>query len=156
MWITSAACDTTSSSAPTINETKCYTVKQSFGSEGIEAAFVDLSGLIQDEWHLATDDERPDLRLGVSVCRPMQVPASSCNNAMVCLIKGDKELAYSTENLFLANLTTNFLTRSAPHFEGDLLTVEYEIVSDKVLPNCNQMASPYVRIRFFCPSGDEV
>ena len=155
MWITSAACDTSSSAAPTVNETKCYIIKQVFGENGVEAAFIDLSGLVQDGWHLASDDERPDLKLGLSVCRPMQVPTSSCDNSMACLIQGDKELLVSSQNLPLAKLTESNLPGSTPHFDGDLVTVEYQIVSDKVSPSlCD--TPPYIRIRFFCASGDEV
>ena len=113
-----------------------------------------MSGLIQDGWHLARDNERPELKLGLSVCRPVQLPTSSCDNFTACLIEKDKKVLVSSENLPLAKITDSYLTRSTPHFEGDIVTVEYQIVSEEVLPLCETV--PYVRIRFFCPSGDEV
>lgn len=148
LWITSAVCNPSGPTAPK-NETKCYSIRP-VHNNGLKAAYVDLSGLIKDTGFSATMSERPDIRVDVSVCRPMN-RNDGCGGSMACLITGDKELTVKSSNLALSSLSDSRAS-ATPHMEGDMLTVEYLIRSEKVT-GCDK---PMVRIRFLCPTGDQV
>ena len=89
MWITSTACNAKGSTAPK-SETKCFNVHP-VHNNGLKAAYIDLSGLIKDSGYSATSSERPDLRVDISMCRPMHTK-DGCDGSMACLVSGDKEL----------------------------------------------------------------
>ena len=148
IWVTSAVCNPSGPTAPK-NETKCYSVHP-VHDNGLKAAYVDLSGLIKDTGFSATTSERQGIRVDVSVCRPMK-RSDGCDGSMACLVTGDKELAVHSKNLALSKLQGS-RESATPHMEGDMLTVEYPISSDKVT-DCD---SPMVKIHFLCPTGDQV
>ena len=151
MWITSAACDKNSFYGPK-DETKCYSVHP-IHDNGLKAAFVDLTGLIKDTGYSATMSERPDLRVHISVCRPMYT-SDGCNNSMACLYSGDKALAIDGKQLALSQLTEESRQGATPHMEGDFLTVVYPISNTTTKGDCGN--TPIVRVHFMCPTGDQV
>ena len=154
MWITSAACKPENDRATPL-ETKCYNLKHSIDKEkGIEAEFVDFSRLIRDAGYEATMAERPDIIMNVSVCRPMRSD-DACNGSNVCLYHGDSHLSMDghTQPLPLGFITSESLNESAPHYESGVQTMIFPTKKENV--NCNG-GSPFVKLRFFCPTGDEV
>ena len=148
IWITSAVCNPSGATAPK-NETKCYSIHP-IHDNGLKAAYIDLSGLIKDTGFSATMSERPDIRVDVSVCRPMN-RNDGCGGSMACLVSGDRDLSIKTKKLALSRLTGSRAS-ATPHMEGDFLTVEYPISNDKVT-GCDH---PMVKIHFLCPTGDQV
>ena len=153
LWITSAACKSTG--APP-KETKCYIIDHTQGNSGLQATFIDLSGLVRPSGFPATMAERPDLILNVTVCRP--ISEGACQGAMMCLYRKDSALELpSKAPMKLAELPSDYTSSGAvPHYPSgeDELTVEYEI-SSVVDSSCGDGKSS-AKIRFFCPTGDEV
>ena len=150
MWITSAACKHTSDKTPL--ETKCYNLKHSIDRDnGIEAEFVDLTGLIQDAGYEATMAERPDVIMNVSVCQPMKSD-DACDGSNICLYHGDSNLDVTTP-LPLGFITAESINESTPHYDSGVLTAVFPTKKDNV--DCSG-SSPFVKVRFFCPTGDEV
>lgn len=149
--MTSAACNKKSSYAPT-DETKCYNIRP-IHDNGLKAAFVDLTGLIKDGGYSATMSERPNLKMQISVCRPMHTN-DGCNGSMACIYSSDKELVVSGKQLPLSQLTQDSRQAATPHMQGDFLTVVYPINNTKVKDHCDK--TPIVRIHFLCPTGVQV
>ena len=153
MWITSLACKTDSSKESSV-ETKCYNLKHTIDEEnGIEAEFVDLNGLIRETGYETTMAERPDIIMNVSVCQPMK-SNDACDGSNVCLYHGDSHLNVTGHAWPLPlGYISESSQESAPHYDSGTLTMIFPIKKENV--NCNG-GSAFAKVRFFCPSGDEV
>ena len=153
LWITSAACKREKDDSKP-KETKCYELQHTIDKEkGIEAEFIDLSGLIKDTGYEATMADRPDVIMNVSICRPMKSD-DDCSGSMACLYQGDSHLNVTGHNVPLPlGFISSTSRQSYPHYESGVLTVIFPIKKENV--NCNG-GSAFVKLRFFCPKGDEV
>lgn len=152
LWITSSVCKPTQTQR---NETKCYLVNHLFDN-GLKASFIDLSGLMQSSGYQATSAERPGLMLNVSVCHPITNTGGPCDNAMVCLYRNDSQLSIPN-GLTLPGPVATFtqLEGASPHYEGTDVVVTYPITAPGISSSsCGH--SPYAKIRFLCPTGDQV
>ena len=153
IWITSAACKPPSDDTSMHNETKCYLLNHSEDKEnGIQAEFIDLTGLIQNKGYETTMAERPNIVLNVSICRPMR--GGDCDGSMICLYQSDSHLNVnlSGKPLKLATLPTSGSHNDiVPHYEDGIVTVIYPIT-----PTVPCTESAFAKIKFYCPVGDEV
>lgn len=135
------------------NETRCYLVDH-YHYNGLQASFIDLSGLYQKSGYEAANAARPNLLFNVSVCRPMHA-GGPCDNSMICLYSNDSQLAIRGNVSLPSSLALFSSMESAtPHYEGNDVIVIYPITAQWVLPNCGSGA--YVKIRFRCPTQDQV
>ena len=135
------------------DETRCYLVNHSF-QNGLQASFIDLSGLIQKTGFVATSLDRPKLLFNVSICRP--IVGGLCDGSMVCLYSSDSQLSKKWKpHTPLAKISrkSHLWDDATPHYEGSNVVVSYPITAVK--QNVCQ-SIPYVKIKFICPTGDEV
>lgn len=153
LWITSSICKTTSSNNKQ-NETRCYLVNHSHNNNGLQASFIDLSGLIQTSGYEATSSEKPGLVFNVSVCHPMRT-GGPCDNAMICLYSNNSQLSLPNDvTLPLSIATFSQSEEATPHYEGNDVVVNYQITAPGISASCKSKA--YAKIRFMCPTGDQV
>lgn len=139
------------------NETKCYLVNHN-NNNGLQATFVDLSGLIQKSGYVATTTSYPNLILNVSVCRPMSTNGP-CDGSMVCMYHNDSKLTLPggwNSPVPIATLQKSSLTQATPHYESGDIVVTYPITAPGITSSYCDNTSPFVKIRFKCPTGDEV
>lgn len=100
---------------------------------------------------MATALDRPNLVFNVSVCRPMI--GGFCDGAMVCLYSSDSQLSLPKgwkDRTPIAKFASNNYHDATPHYEGSDIVVSYPILADICQPQA------YAKIRFICPSGNEV
>ncbi len=97
--------------------------------------------------------ERPDIIMNVSICRPMK-SNDACDGSNVCLYRGDSHLSVTSD---VWPLPLGYISESdhesEPHYDSGTLTMIFPIKNDHV--SCER-GSPFAKVRFFCPSGDEV
>ena len=156
LWLTSAVCKP-GSNLLVENETKCYLVNHN-NNNGLQATFVDLSGLIQKRGYIATTTSYPSLVLNVSVCRPMSTNGP-CDGSMVCMYHNDSKLTLPggwNSPVPIATLQKSSLTQATPHYESGDIVVTYPITAPGITSTYCDNTSPFVKIRFKCPTGDEV
>ena len=156
LWLTSAVCKP-GSNLLVENETKCYLVNHN-NNNGLQATFVDLSGLIQKRGYIATTTSYPNLVLNVSVCRPMSTNGP-CDGSMVCMYHNDSKLTLPggwNSPVPIATLQKSSLTQATPHYESGDIVVTYPITAPGITSTYCDNTSPFVKIRFKCPTGDEV
>lgn len=154
VWVTSAACKRSTSLAAKITETKCYHV-HSYEDNGLKAKFIDLSELIKPEGYTVTYSERPQAKVLLSICRPLEIskdsPHAACNGSMACLIEKDPKLSSSLASpLVLGN---GGGVESNLHMHGNLLSTIY------TTSGCTEDGGPgnrSVMIHYICPSENQV
>ena len=150
LWVTSAACKTDSSLAPTLHETKCYTI-HAYEEDGVKAKMIDLSNLIQTSGYEVTHPESKDAVFLIGVCRPIQSSAHpQCNGSMACLIRSDSsfDLGGASLPLKLASIDS---TPTSLEIESDFPTVRY---SGEKGSGCE--SNRKVKVIYQCPTGSEV
>ena len=135
------------------NETKCYLVDHYYYN-GLQASFVDLSGLYRKSGYEASNAERPDLQFLISVCQPIYT-GGPCDNSMICLYSNDSQLSVSSSvNLPSPLALFSHSGTATPSFEGSDVVVTYPITAHWISAQCT--SSAYVKIKFRCPSKNQV
>ena len=154
VWVTSAACKRTTGLAAKKAETKCYHV-HSYEDDGLKARFIDLSELIKPEGYTVMYSERPEAKVLLSICRPLEVskdsPHSACDGSMACLIDSDPKLSSSLSTPFV--LGNGGGVESNLHMHGGLLATVY------TTSGCTEDNGPgnrSVMIHYICPSENQV